>query len=71
MTAAIDRRTTTPGRVLMVVANPATSTTTGWPVGSRASKLVQPLYEFGEAGYDVTVASGHKVAALVIKALGA
>jgi len=55
----------------MVVANPATSTTTGWPVGSRASKLVQPLYEFGEAGYDVTVASGHKVAALVIKALGA
>jgi putative intracellular protease/amidase len=41
----------------MVVANPATSTTTGWPVGSWASELVHPLYEFSEAGYDVTVAS--------------
>lgn len=57
MTAAIDRRTTTPRRVLMVVANPATLTTTGRPVGSWASELVHPVYEFSEAGYDVTVAS--------------
>ncbi|MGH2824814.1 MAG: hypothetical protein ACRDLY_17700, partial [Thermoleophilaceae bacterium] len=41
----------------MVVANPATSTTTGWPVGFWASELFQPLYEFTEAGDDVTVAS--------------
>jgi putative intracellular protease/amidase len=43
--------------VLMVVANPATSTTTGWPVGFWASELFHPWYEFREAGYDVTVAS--------------
>jgi putative intracellular protease/amidase len=57
MTVAVDRTTTTPKRVLMVVANPATSTTTGWPVGFWASELFHPLYEFTEAGYDVTVAS--------------
>jgi putative intracellular protease/amidase len=57
MAAAIDRTTTTPKRILMLVANPATSTTTGWPVGFWASELFHPLYEFGEAGYDVTVAS--------------
>src|ERR671922_2769479 len=57
MTVAIDRTTTTPKRVLMVVANPATSTTTGWPVGFWASELFHPLYEFTEAGYEVTVAS--------------
>jgi putative intracellular protease/amidase len=57
MTAAIDRATTTPKRVLMVVANPATSTTTGWPVGFWASELFHPLYEFSAAGYDVAVAS--------------
>ena len=57
MTATIDRTTTTPRHVLMVVANPTTSTTTGWPVGFWASELFHPLYEFTEAGYDVTVAS--------------
>jgi putative intracellular protease/amidase len=57
MTASIDRTTTAPKRVLMVVANPATSTTTGWPVGFWASELFHPLYEFTSAGYDVTVAS--------------
>jgi putative intracellular protease/amidase len=41
----------------MIVANPATSTTTGWPVGSWAFELLHPVYEFSEAGYDVTVAS--------------
>lgn len=57
MTAALDRTSTTPKRVLMVVANPTTSTTTGWPVGFWASELFHPLYEFTEAGYEVTVAS--------------
>jgi putative intracellular protease/amidase len=57
MTATLDRTTTKPKRVLMVVANPTTSTTTGWPVGFWASELFHPLYEFAEAGYDVTIAS--------------
>src|SRR3954454_4942554 len=57
MTATIDRTTTAPKRVLMVVANPTTSTMTGSPVGFWASELFHPLYEFTEAGYDETVAS--------------
>ena len=43
--------------VLMVVANPGTSTTTGWPVGFWAAELFHPLYEFTNARYQVTVAS--------------
>jgi putative intracellular protease/amidase len=51
---------TRPGRrphVLMVVANPTTSSTTGWPVGFWAAELFHPLYEFTRARYRVTVAS--------------
>lgn len=55
--AAIDQTTSRPTRILMVVANPATSTTTGWPVGFWAAELTHPYYEFTEAGYQVTVAS--------------
>jgi hypothetical protein len=29
-------------RILIVVANPAVSTTTGWPVGFWASELIHP-----------------------------
>jgi putative intracellular protease/amidase len=43
--------------VLMVVANPTTSTTTGWPVGFWAAELFHPLHEFTQARYRVTVAS--------------
>jgi putative intracellular protease/amidase len=43
--------------VLMVVANPGTSSTTGWPVGFWAAELFHPLYEFTQARYRVTVAS--------------
>ena len=43
--------------VLMVVANPGTSSTTGWPVGFWAAELFHPLYEFTKARYGVTVAS--------------
>ncbi len=57
MAATIDHTTTAPKRVLVVVANPATSTTTGWPVGFWASELFHPLHEFADAGYDVTLAS--------------
>src|SRR2546421_12002449 len=55
--AVIDTTRTKPLHILQVVANPTTSTTTGWPVGFWASELFHPLYEFTEAGYDVTVAS--------------
>ena len=44
-------------QVLMVVANPGVSTTTGWPVGFWAAELFHPLYEFTKARYEVTVAS--------------
>ena len=44
-------------RVLMVVANPRTATTTGWPVGFWASELTHPYYVFTHVRYDVTVAS--------------
>jgi putative intracellular protease/amidase len=47
----------TPRKVLMVVANPSISTTTGWPVGFWASELTHPWYEFREVGYEVTLAS--------------
>lgn len=44
-------------RVAMVIANPAVSTTTGWPVGFWWSELTHPYYVFTEAGYEVEVFS--------------
>lgn len=44
-------------RVLMVVANPMTSTTTGWPVGFWAAELFHPYYAFTQKRYEVTIAS--------------
>jgi putative intracellular protease/amidase len=41
----------------MVVANPGSSSTTGWPGGVWAAELFRPLYEFTKARYRVTVAS--------------
>ena len=55
--AVIDTKGTKPIRILQVVANPTTSTTTGWPVGFWAAELSHPYYEFTEAGYEVTIAS--------------
>lgn len=46
-----------PKRVAIVIANPATSTTTGWPVGFWWSELSHPYYAFHEAGYEVEVFS--------------
>jgi len=57
MSAVVDRTTTVPKRVLMVVANPGVSELTGWPIGFWASELVHPWYEFTERGYEVTIAS--------------
>jgi putative intracellular protease/amidase len=53
----VDVTTTARPHVLMVVANPTTSTTTGWPVGFWAAELTHPYYEFTRARYQVTVAS--------------
>jgi putative intracellular protease/amidase len=44
-------------RVAMVIANPAVSTTTGWPVGFWWSELTHPYLAFEEAGYEVEVFS--------------
>lgn len=46
-----------PKRVAIVVANPTTSSTTGWPVGFWWSELTHPYYAFHEAGYQVEVYS--------------
>lgn len=46
-----------PRRVAIVIANPATSTTTGAPVGFWWSELAHPYHEFRERGYEVEVFS--------------
>jgi putative intracellular protease/amidase len=44
-------------RVAIVIANPAVSTTTGWPVGFWWSELTHPYLAFVEAGYEVELFS--------------
>lgn len=44
-------------RVAMVIANPALSSTTGWPVGFWWSELTHPYHAFTEVGYEVAVFS--------------
>ncbi len=44
-------------RVAVVIANPAVSTTTGWPVGFWWSELTHPYYVLGEAGYELELFS--------------
>lgn len=46
-----------PKRIALVIANPAVSTTTGWPVGFWWSELSHPWMAFEEAGYDVELFS--------------
>ncbi|MBA3823190.1 MAG: type 1 glutamine amidotransferase domain-containing protein [Ktedonobacterales bacterium] len=55
--ARVDQTRTKPFRVILVVANPTHSSTTGWPVGFWAAELTHPYYELTEAGYEVTIAS--------------
>ena len=50
-------RSNAPKRVAMVIANPAVSTTTQWPVGFWWSELTHPYLAFEEAGYEVEVFS--------------
>ncbi len=54
-----------PKRVAIVLANPAVSPTTGWPVGFWWSELTHPYFVFDESGYEVEVFSydGGKVLA--------
>jgi putative intracellular protease/amidase len=44
-------------RVAIVIANPAISLSTGWPVGFWWSELSHPYFAFTEAGYEVEVFS--------------
>src|SRR5437588_8666147 len=53
----VDLVSSRPRKVLIVVANPSTSTTLGWPVGFWAAELTHPYYELTERGIQVTIAS--------------
>jgi len=53
----VDVVSSMPKRVLIVVANPSTSTTMGWPVGFWGAELTHPYYELTERGVEVTIAS--------------
>jgi putative intracellular protease/amidase len=44
-------------RILMVVSNPTTSTTTGWPVGFWSAELTHAYKLFIDNGFEVTIAS--------------
>jgi putative intracellular protease/amidase len=44
-------------RVAIVIANPAVSITTGWPVGFWWSELTHPWHVFAEHGYEVELFS--------------
>lgn len=46
-----------PKRIALVISNPATSTTTGWPVGFWWSELSHPYFAFHEAGMQVELFS--------------
>ena len=55
MSASID--THGAKRILMIVANPGTSPTTGWPVGFWWAEVTHPYWTFTEAGYEVEIVS--------------
>lgn len=46
-----------PKRIALVIANPAVSSTTGWPVGFWWSELTHPYHVFIEHGYRVELFS--------------
>ena len=53
----VDAVLSKPKKVLIVVANPTTATTVGWPVGFWGAELTHPYYELTERGVEVTIAS--------------
>jgi putative intracellular protease/amidase len=44
-------------KIAIVIANPAISTTTGWPVGFWWSELTHPYFAFEEKGYETEIFS--------------
>jgi len=44
-------------RIVVVIANPAVSELTGWPIGYWLSELAHPYWEFTKAGYEIVLAS--------------
>lgn len=50
-------RPDTPKKILMVAANPAASSVTGWPIGFWWSELTHAYWSFTEAGYLVEIRS--------------
>jgi len=44
-------------RIVFVVANPATSALTNWPIGFWLSEVAHPYWEFVKQGYAITIAS--------------
>jgi len=52
-----NRASRAPKRIALVIANPAVSTTTGWPVGFWWAELTHPYYVFAEKGYEVEIFS--------------
>ncbi|QSE97065.1 type 1 glutamine amidotransferase domain-containing protein [Fulvivirga lutea] len=44
-------------KILIIAANPAISSTTGWPVGFWASEVTHPYHVFTNKGYEVDIAS--------------
>jgi putative intracellular protease/amidase len=53
----VDLVSSKPKNVLIVVANPTTSTTLGWPVGFWGAELTHPYFELTQRGVEVTIAS--------------
>lgn len=43
--------------ILMIASNPATSPTTGWPIGFWWAELTHPYWTFTEAGYEIDIVS--------------
>ncbi|WJR76611.1 type 1 glutamine amidotransferase domain-containing protein [Bradyrhizobium sp. NP1] len=46
-----------PKRIAIVISNPATSSTSGWPVGFWWSELTHPYFMFAEKGYEIEIFS--------------
>ena len=53
----VDRLSTRPREILIVVANPAVSSNNNWPVGFWGAELTHPYLELTEAGFQVAIAS--------------
>jgi putative intracellular protease/amidase len=53
----VDTVSTKPKKVLILVSNPTTASTVGWPVGFWGAELTHPYYELTERGVEVTIAS--------------